>query len=1065
LGGSKPRALLALLLIHANKVVPRERIIEALWPDRSPDSAAHSLDVQVSRLRKALAPEERLVTKAGGYLLQVDPDEIDVAPFERLLETARKANAAGVPRDAVRAIEEALGLWRGEALGELRYEDFAQAEVVRLDDLQLLALEERVDAELALGRHDGLVAELESTVRRHPFRERSRGQLMLALYRAGRQAEALRVYGETRRKFAEELGIEPGQQLRELEQAILRQDPALDAARPGAATRKRRALIGVGALVVAGALVAVVVGLTQGSTESASAMADPDSTVLVSTESGELVRTSIVRDPVRVVYGEGALWTLSSTGELTRLDPATGKELGRVGLGIEPSGLDVGEGFVWVTGRTSPTLFQIDPSSTGIANRFPLPMQGVETNLTGEVVVGAGSVWVGHGGYNPGALVERLDPETGDVQARIPLLAGDVDHLAFADGALWVASSSSGELRKVDPETNDVVFKRKLQARLCCVAAGGGYAWAATNPDGVVWKVSASGDVLPTIDLGSPIESLVYADDALWAAIGDNGTVVRVDPTTDEARTFHLGNSVTSIDARDGRFVASIGRRLTDVTGDLSGNVVSIGRKGRELFDSEAPTDPAFTSPTWDGPQEMFHYTTCARLLNHPDAEGDDGRRIIPEVAEDLPEVSNGGRTFTFTIRNGFGFSPPSTEQVTAESFRHSVERAIKLAKLSGDALHPPLTNIVGAHAYYRGGTRHLSGISANGDELVMRFREPQPDLPWLVAASSCAVPVKTPVVEDGLEGPVPSAGPYYLATLTKSLAVLRPNPNYGGSRPQKLDAIVIEFNVPASEAAVRIEAGTLDYFLESQTPTLLPGTAAARAAGERYRLTPETTQGLGMLIFNWERPLFKSPRMRRAVQYALDRGELAALTGVPATRLLSRGVPGYDDSQMYPVRGDLVTARRLAGGRTGPVVVYTWNGDEYDAAFNGVLRRQLAAIGLEMTVLPMLQKKGFELEKANRADLIWGGLATNTADPGAYVQQVAYLPPPYSDEIRRINRLHSPARERAVSALARRIEHASFFAVYAARAFPEIVSRRLGCIVRQPEYMGVDLAALCLRD
>ena len=116
------------------------------------------------------------------------------------------------------------------------------------------------------------------------------------------------------------------------------------------------------------------------------------------------------------------------------------------------------------------------------------------------------------------------------------------------------------------------------------------------------------------------------------------------------------------------------------------------------------------------------------------------------------------------------------------------------------------------------------------------------------------------------------------------------------------------------------------------------------------------------------------------------------------------------------------------------------------------------------MTVLPMLQAKGFEPEKAERADLIWGGLGANTADPGAYLQQVSYLPRPYSDEIRRINGLHSPARERASAALARRIEDASFFAVYASRAFPEIVSRRLGCIVHQPAYMGVDLAALCVK-
>ena len=202
------------------------------------------------------------------------------------------------------------------------------------------------------------------------------------------------------------------------------------------------------------------------------------------------------------------------------------------------------------------------------------------------------------------------------------------------------------------------------------------------------------------------------------------------------------------------------GHSIEDVTGDLSGNVVWIGRKGKELFDSEAPSDPGFSLPNWDAPQAMFHYVTCARLLNYPDAEGNAGRQLVPEVAEDFPEVSDGGRTFTFELRRGFRFSPPSDEEVTAESFRHAVERAVQLAKLFGDELRPPLTNIVGAQAYYAGKAPHVTGMSPEGDKLVIRLREPAPDLPWLVAASSCAVPVDTPVVKGGLEKPVHSAGP-----------------------------------------------------------------------------------------------------------------------------------------------------------------------------------------------------------------------------------------------------------------------------------------------------------------
>ncbi len=249
-------------------------------------------------------------------------------------------------------------------------------------------------------------------------------------------------------------------------------------------------------------------------------------------------------------------------------------------------------------------------------------------------------------------------------------------------------------------------------------------------------------------------------------------------------------------------------------------------------------------------PQLQFHYATCARLLNFPDAEGATGRTLVPEVAADFPEISDGGRTYTFTIRDGFRFSPPSNEEVTAESFRHAAERAMS-PKLDPMATFPPaLANIVGAEAYHAGQATHVSGISARGDKLVIRLKKPAPDLPW-VAALSCAVPLDTPIVPGGIQTPVPSAGPYYLAAHTDSFAVLKRNPNYGGSRPQQLDAIVFKFNVAPGDAAAQIENGTLDYFLESQNYTLNPNTAAARAAGERYRLTPQG--GNLAFVFNYE--------------------------------------------------------------------------------------------------------------------------------------------------------------------------------------------------------------------
>jgi DNA-binding SARP family transcriptional activator len=214
LGGAKQRALLATLLLQANEVVSTDRLVDALWEEEPPARADKALQVYVSQLRKALG-RERLETKTPGYVLRVGDEELDVVRFERLLDEGRP--------------KEALALWRGQPLADVAYSRFARSEIARLEELRVAALEERIEQDLAAGRHANVIGELEALVHEHPLRERLRGQLMLALYRSGRQAEALDAYQQGRSLLSEELGLEPSRRLRELQQAILNQDPALDA--------------------------------------------------------------------------------------------------------------------------------------------------------------------------------------------------------------------------------------------------------------------------------------------------------------------------------------------------------------------------------------------------------------------------------------------------------------------------------------------------------------------------------------------------------------------------------------------------------------------------------------------------------------------------------------------------------------------------------------------------------------------------------------------------------------------------------------------------------------------
>jgi DNA-binding SARP family transcriptional activator len=231
LGAGRQRALLAILLLHANEVVAVDRLVDELWAGSPPESARKALQVYVFRLRRVLGAG-LIRTRPSGYLLEIRPNELDLHRFERLVRHAGALRAGGETAGAAAALREGLALWNGPALADFTYEQFAQSEIARLEELRLVAHEERIEADLRAGQGVDLVGELEALVAEHPYRERLRGQLMIALYRAGRQAEALASYQATRRLLVEELGIQPSPALQKLEGAILRQEPELEPPAP-----------------------------------------------------------------------------------------------------------------------------------------------------------------------------------------------------------------------------------------------------------------------------------------------------------------------------------------------------------------------------------------------------------------------------------------------------------------------------------------------------------------------------------------------------------------------------------------------------------------------------------------------------------------------------------------------------------------------------------------------------------------------------------------------------------------------------------------------------------------
>src|SRR5947208_2462373 len=327
LPAAKPRALLAALLLSSNRVVSVGRLTEDLWGEEPPETATKALQGYVSQLRKALGAD-RLLTKPPGYSLRVEDGELDLDRFEGLLREGRELLGAGDSKAAARRLAEALELWRGTPFAEFESEPFARDAGARLEDARLAALEERIEADLALGRHARLIPELEELVAREPLRERPRAQLMLALYRSGRQADALELYRRTRETLSEELGIEPGLELQELERRMLQHDPELE--RPRSAPRpaedgapvpisRRPQVLVLAALALAAVAAAIAaIALTVGGSSGNSSSAELRS--FVDKLENFLVQSRDGRRTVAAAVGGASRCTLSPSAAVTRLN-------------------------------------------------------------------------------------------------------------------------------------------------------------------------------------------------------------------------------------------------------------------------------------------------------------------------------------------------------------------------------------------------------------------------------------------------------------------------------------------------------------------------------------------------------------------------------------------------------------------------------------------------------------------------------------------------------------------------------------------------------------------------
>jgi YVTN family beta-propeller protein len=680
LGGPKQRAVLAMLVLEANRPLSKDRLMNGIWGDVPPASAAETLDTYISRLRRLLGPD-RLARRPAGYVLRVEPGELDLAVFDELVSSAERVLPED-PAAAAAALAQALGLWRGAALADLRLEPFATGAADRLDEKRLAALVRRSEADLAVGLGPALVPELERLVGDHPTRERLVAHLMVALYRAGRQSDALAAMQSCRRHLAQELGLEPDPELRRLEQRILEHDEGLTPAprllAPGASSPATRSAERQPSrrkwrwnrAVPAAALVAVALlaGLFSTLGRGASLAAVTEGNVLIAIATRSDIPTAHIElpdPPGAIATAGGAMWVASpSGGAVLQVDQEERVVVDRIPVNGQPGSLVGRGGALWVAGTMGATAERIDPNSGTVTWTTELAETGPVAMAYGE-----GGLWVADSTDQP--LLE-LSPLSGSVLQRFSL---DVhpSSLALADGLVWVAAYNSGTVEGIDPGTGQAVGTVNVGNGPSAIAFGDGELWVANSLDSTVSVVDpATFAVVSTIAVGSGPAALVAGNGSIWVASQYSGTISRISPQRlAVVGTVDVGDNPVALASGLGVVWVAASAAAGD---DRGGTLVLVSTAGTDTIDPALYTGMTVLSFL------RLEYDT---LVTFEPAPGPNGLKLVPDLALQIPVPTEGGRTYTFRLRPGIRYS--NGELVRASDFRRELERLFALDSPGAD--------------------------------------------------------------------------------------------------------------------------------------------------------------------------------------------------------------------------------------------------------------------------------------------------------------------------------------------------------------------------------------------
>ena len=983
LGGPRQRAVLALLLLEANRVVSMDRLAEDVWGGHPPEGWATTLQTYVFHLRQALEPNRArgaagglLVTRGRGYVLRVNREHLDATLFQDGFTSGRAALEAGRYIEAAETLRQALDLWRGPVLADLADYACTRPEAARLEELRLAALEARIDADIALGRHDALIAELEQMVAGHPLRERLHGQLMLALYRCGRQADALTAYRQVRDLLAGELGIDPGEPLQHLHAAVLAHDPALDwhpgsqplvsaedhradagtpvmSPPPGRprrwpaadsrelawVRRRARRLLAIGSVLAVAAAACIVV-VARPWTGGPTAL-PANSVALIDPAGGQIGAPVSVGSPEALAYGDGSVWAVNSTeGTLSRINPATHAVVDQIPVGSTPTAVAVTGQDVWVTNGGDGTVSQVNTAANKVVQTIPVG------NLPAAITNGPSGVWVANEGDD---TADQINPATGTVTKTVQV-GGRPDGIAAGPDAVWVANSEDGTVSRIDPATGDVSAPISVGSGPAGIAVTPAAVWVANSLDLTVSKIDpATGRVTDVIPVGDGPSAIVAARNGVWVSNEFAATLDHIDPQADHVdRAVSLGSSPRGIAVTgSGIWVAA---RAFAAASHRGGTLTA-------AVDSLPKPDPTQAYDLWTVSALETVYDGLVALRR---SGGVPGLTPVPDLALTLPRPADGGTTYTFTLRPGIRYS--NGTPVRASDFRLGLERQITVG------LNPGYyDDILGAPACKRQPRRCdlSSGIVVDDAAGTVTFHLAQADPDFLyklallfaVPAAPGAPPHR---VISGAPF-LPGTGPYMISRYrpNASFTLVR-NPHFRqwsyAAQPAGYPSVIRFERVasPAKQQAAVIadRADLADIGADNQSLAI------------RYptRVHSTLTMWSAYLFLNTRQPPFTNIKARQAVSYAIDRARMLQLFHLPTgqgaitCQILPAGFPAHQNYCPYttgPKGGswhgpDMQKALQLAkdsGTKNTPVTIWTFQGFA-DKAVGFYLVRLLKDLG-----------------------------------------------------------------------------------------------------------------------